>query len=1298
MSTPDPERWQRLQNLFEEASALAPDQRSEFVRRKAGSDEWLRTEVASLLTSLEGSDTRLREVVGQAADSLVVTADRPRTPVGDARVVQVAAAGPGTLLADRFALAELAGAGGMGSVFRAHDSLRGGPVAVKLLREGEQRAGMVERFAREAEILSELKHPGIVDYVAHGRTPDGHYYLAMEWLEGQDLAALLAGGLRLTVAESLSILSQAADAVASAHRRGVVHRDLKPSNLFLVDGHPDRVKVLDFGIARPLNASALTRTGNVIGTPHYMAPEQARGARHLTPGADVFALGCVLYECLAGQPPFAADHLAAMLTRILFDDPEPLAQKLPGIDPRLAELVEWMLAKDVAARPPDAEAVHVALTRLGAATDAASGRASTPRSGSGRITPRSASVIDVARGLHGVVLAGAADPAPKDLGPMLAATRVRWEWLLDDTFVASVRGYDSALDLADETARIALEVKHHWPAADVVLSIGVDASQRAASLHRAVQGRSSTGVWLDELAAKLLARRYELASDREPVLRPGAARVDEDRPLLGRPTACVGREQELGAIEAALLGCIDDAEARAVLILAGPGMGKSRLRHELLRRVATRSPAPLVLQGTGELASAGAPYGILRQAVRRLCAIEPGTTLEVARERLTRAAGGSAHTACFVGELAGVPFPEDHHPALATARADPQVMQEQIHRAFLAFVTAAARRRPVLLVLDDLQWADALGVALVDELLREAGSTPILVLALGRPEVREAFPRIWQGRRVLELALPALSRRASERLLTQVLPETLPPEKIARLVELSGGNALFLEELARAAADDPDAPVPPTVIAMIEARVGRLSPESRRTLLLASVLGRVFARADLRALAYTLVGASDDVDANLERLVAAELIARAGAHDFTFRHAFVRDATYQLLVDDERSKIHERAAEVLAHGPDPDPIVLGEHWLSSSTPARAIPWLLDAAQMAFARCDLPAATRRVQRALALGPTGAVRGKLRAVEAVCAGYTGQMPFPALEEALELLPSEDSFWCMACHLRLTLGLMIGGWEAAQPLAERYLKAEPTGDAASEYIVGLGTLSTVFVHAGLPAPAHQFRDRLEAVAARRPDLPLIEAWRVWTHACRLDVDGAPASDVLRETERSVEHFRGVANQRNGFFCDGQVALLLADAGDEAAAIGRLRQAITHAERLDEHYIVAWLSCILAQLLASGPAHGEALALTDALVRSGVAPPCPYLALGVRARALLTAGRADEAVEAARETLAHVGWSPNFAANAVAALVEALARTGRRDEALAVGAEWLGKTPPNTTARAKRAALTRAIALART
>jgi hypothetical protein len=1195
----------------------------------------------------------------------------------------------GSRIAGRFEVERLAGRGGMGSVYRAHDPLRGGPVAIKLLHEDQQRAVEIERFSREAELLSQLRHPGIVDYVAHGRTPDGQYYLAMEWLEGIDLAALFVSGRRPALEESVSILVQAADAVASAHHRGVVHRDLKPSNLFLVDGRADRVKVLDFGIARTVKPSALTRTGHVLGTPDYMAPEQARGARQLTPAADVFALGCVFYELLVGRPPFAADQLAAVLTRILFEDPEPLTQRVPGLDPRLSGLVDKMLAKDVTQRIPDAVALGVELSRLGAAPETISTGA-TPPGGRG-----GGSLIDVKRGLHGVVLIrGARGSAPADFASLIGGAGARWEWLLDDTLVASVRGYDSAFDLAEQAARVALLIQQHWSGAEVVLAVGVDASEKAANLLRA-RASQPGGIWLDELAAKLLARRYELGSENgAPLLKPGAARVDEDRPLLGRPTACVGREQELGAIEAALAGCIDDSEPRAVLVLSGPGLGKSRLRHELLRRVSGRQREPLVLSGTGELASAGAPYGILRQAVRRLAGVEPGLRVEVAQARLSALAGAVPHTACFVGELAGIPFPENHHPALASARANPQIMQEQIHQAFSALV--AGLHRPILLVLDDLQWSDALSVALIDHVLQHCGA-PLLVLALARPEIHEAFPRLWHGRRVQELTLAALSKRASERLLVQVLGDRLPPEKLARLVELSGGNALFLEELARTAAENPDAPVPDTVMAMIEARVGRLPEDPRRLLFVASVLGRSFAAGELSALAYALLGASDDVDGNLERLVEAELIARIGADDYTFRHALVQTASYELLGADERRQIHERAAEVLARGPDPDALVIAEHWQKSLQPARAIPWLLQAAQTAFARCDIPSAMRGVQRALALGPTGTVRGTLRAVEGLCLGYTGQLPIAALDEALELLPNNDTFWCMACHLRLTLALMTGGWESVAPLAQRFLTADPTDDAIPEYVSGAGTLSTVFVHAGLAMPARQLHARVEAVAARRPDLPLVETWLVWNRACILDIDGAPAPDVLREVERSSELYQAIANQRNGFFCEGLASLLIAASGDAPRAIARLRRAILSAEQLNEHYVRAWMACQLAQILAGGPGHLEALAITDSLIALGVAPPCPDLALGIRARALLTAGRVVEAEASARAALERLAWSPVFAATPAAALVECLTRAGRHEEAVAAGERWMANPPPNTSARKSFEELASALAAAR-
>src|SRR5262247_1138478 len=151
---------------------------------------------------------------------------------------------PGEMIAGRFSIERVAGAGGMGTVFRALDAEGGGPVALKLLgREGNAEQA---RFVREARVLSALEHPGIVRYVAHGLSTAGEPFLAMEWLEGEDLGARLARG-PLSVEESLALVRGAAEALGVAHERGVIHRDVKPSNLFLPEGDIRRVKVLDFG-------------------------------------------------------------------------------------------------------------------------------------------------------------------------------------------------------------------------------------------------------------------------------------------------------------------------------------------------------------------------------------------------------------------------------------------------------------------------------------------------------------------------------------------------------------------------------------------------------------------------------------------------------------------------------------------------------------------------------------------------------------------------------------------------------------------------------------------------------------------------------------------------------------------------------------------------------------------------------------------------------------------------------------------------------------------------------------------
>src|SRR6185436_11983682 len=213
----------------------------------------------------------------------------------------------GDVLDGRFEVERLAEKGGMGSVFRARDLATGQPVALKVLHPYAM--GEARRMLREAHALMKVRHPGIVRYVQHGTLADDRPYLAMEWLDGEDLRQRMRRQ-DLRMGETIALGFRVAEALASAHASGIVHRDVKPSNIFLIGGQAAQVKLIDFGVARvPEPSRDATAHGAVIGTIAYMAPEQARGAREVTPLADIFSLGCVLFEMVTGKRAFSGDDV-----------------------------------------------------------------------------------------------------------------------------------------------------------------------------------------------------------------------------------------------------------------------------------------------------------------------------------------------------------------------------------------------------------------------------------------------------------------------------------------------------------------------------------------------------------------------------------------------------------------------------------------------------------------------------------------------------------------------------------------------------------------------------------------------------------------------------------------------------------------------------------------------------------------------------------------------------------------------------------------------------------------------------
>ncbi|MET9469212.1 serine/threonine-protein kinase, partial [Streptomyces sp. NPDC006544] len=269
----------------------------------------------------------------------------------------------GDQLAGRYRLDRRLGQGGMGEVWQAHDTALERPVAVKVLLEAATDDELVARFRREATIGARLQHPGITVVHDVGQE-DGRLFIVMELLAGEDLRSALArapGGLPVEVA--LELAAQTAEALAAAHERSVIHRDLKPANLFLLPG--GRLKICDFGIAHSSDATAgWTVTGRIFGSPPYMAPEQWRG-EHVDARCDLYALGCVLYALLSGDPPFGeADGPYVLMRRHIEDPPLPLRGSATPVAPELDRLVLHLLAKAAADRPESAVAVAAALRGL----------------------------------------------------------------------------------------------------------------------------------------------------------------------------------------------------------------------------------------------------------------------------------------------------------------------------------------------------------------------------------------------------------------------------------------------------------------------------------------------------------------------------------------------------------------------------------------------------------------------------------------------------------------------------------------------------------------------------------------------------------------------------------------------------------------------------------------------------------------------------------------------------------------------------------------------------------------------
>jgi tetratricopeptide (TPR) repeat protein len=875
-------------------------------------------------------------------------------------------------LGGRFAVEREVGRGAVGVVYRAFDLETQRVVALKVVATEAGVAPEDEaRLAREGSLLSNLDHPGIVKTVAFGMLEDsGRPFVAMEWLDGEDLAARQKRS-PLSLAESLELTREVGEALDAAHGAGVIHRDIKPGNIFLCNAPSESVlldcrpKLVDFGVAAKTDVR-ITRTGDVVGTPAYMAPEQARGDAAIDARCDIYSLGATLFELVSGRPPHVGPNAIATLARLVTTTPPRLSELKPDVPPLVEGLVGRMLELDPEARPASMREVLEVLEDASRETARTSWvdppePARSSRLGTS-ITRLVTTIVAIRfpntpardRSLEQLRQRGA-DAAPIGSDAVVAHLGAR-RAVGSEAAVGLELGRRLAragarVGIASGRARLSwhTDIGEMQPVGEVV--------DRAAALARDAQAGA---VLADATTSELGRGRYEFRARDD-----GSAIVGEPtRGLRGERAGgapFVGRDAELAQVLGAFERARGDSTPILVSVTGAPGIGKSRLRREVLARLSAHAEAPNVIVQRAEAYGQGHALGAAADVLRAIVALPKGATIAEAEHALVSSLGPSTRDELTAKNrellarlLANQPLPEGF---------DPRGSRDALWLAMTDLVLQVASGQPTVVVMEDLQWADPESIGWLDHMLGRASRKPIVLLACVRPEFWVEHPERFADRDHVRLELRPVSRRAARAIARAVLGEEASDEIVERIATQASGLPLFAEELARLTATGRSAEHAPTIEAAIQASLDVLDEECRDALGRLSVFGLTCWDSALEALG--MPGAEGIIKA----LVAAEVLVEqnvsrfTGAREWVFKHALVREVAYASLGEAERRELHALAGTWLASMGEDAATVAGHYDFGGQHSAAADHWAR-AAQRAIAANALKDALTMAERALA----------------------------------------------------------------------------------------------------------------------------------------------------------------------------------------------------------------------------------------------------------------------------------------------------------------------------------------------
>ncbi|MDP9036611.1 MAG: protein kinase, partial [Myxococcota bacterium] len=891
------------------------------------------------------------------------------------------------LLAGRFVVEREVGRGGIGIVYRAQDQMSGQAVALKIIAVPGVDAGEEARFRREGRVLAGLQHPGIVRVVAFGQLAEGQPYIAMEWLEGEDIAQRQRRA-PLSLVRSLEVAADVCEALAAAHQAGIIHRDVKPSNVILVGSAPGRAgphttKLVDFGVAAALDVQ-LTRTGTIVGTPAYMAPEQARGDGEVDARADLYALGATLFELITGRPPHVGPTPIAILARLVTASAPRLSEVFIDAPPRLDALMASLLATTPGERPATARDVSRELRAIASELGGPSAGKLT-RSGSYDAAPISLT-IGKSSGSR-LVTSIVATRVPKGAVRARLLTHLRARGadateLGGDAIVAhlgvhkalgdeALRAIDLGLRIAKLNASVGIatgrtRIDRTRPTGEVV--------DRAAALARdAPRGE----LFVDTTTTQLTQGRFELQlrGDGSAVVGPP---LRGRRDVLGGATF-VGREAELAQIVASFERCVEERTPIVVTLTGAPGIGKTRLRREALARMAAHASGPQLVLTRSESFGTSHALGVVGDIARRLTGVAKGAELHEVLDAtdllvaMSEAPCSDSARALLARLVAGEAFPEIDDAAGGA--------RDALWLALTEMTVGMARHHPLVVVIEDAQWADAESLVWADHLLARAAGRAVYLIVVARPALWRDDPTRFGNRDHVRIELRPLSRKEARSIASCLLGEQGRGEMGEALADSiasqSAGLPLFAEELARIAAAGRDGSAAPTIEAAMQVQLDALDEYGRDAAAKLAVFGQLGWDVGLEALG--VAGA----DVALRELCNADVLVEqthsrfAGMHEFAFKHALMREVAYASLGEDSLIECHTRAGRWLANLGEDDAII-ARHLELGGEGVAAATFLEKAARRALAAHALADAVSLAEKALAFAddkPTQFARAQL-----------------------------------------------------------------------------------------------------------------------------------------------------------------------------------------------------------------------------------------------------------------------------------------------------------------------------------